>query len=40
MEKEAYQMLADWESGHHRLLHRLNEDLKEQIWNDNSFWPF
>jgi rubrerythrin len=40
MEKEAYKMLADWESGHHKLLHRLNEDLKEQIWNDNSFWPF
>ncbi len=39
-EKEAYKMLADWESGHHKLLHQLNEDLKEQIWNDNSFWPF
>ena len=40
MEKETYEMLAAWESGHHRLLHRLNEDLKEQVWNDNSFWPF
>ena len=40
MEKETYEMLAEWESGHHRLLHRLNEDLKEQVWNDNSFWPF
>ena len=40
MEKETYKMLAEWESGHHRLLHRLNEDLKEQVWNDNSFWPF
>ena len=39
-EKETYQMLAEWESGHHKLLHRLNEDLKEQVWNDNSFWPF
>ncbi|MDT8393599.1 MAG: ferritin family protein [Bacteroidales bacterium] len=39
-EKELYQMLADWERTHHRLLHRLNEDLKEQIWNDNNFWPF
>jgi len=39
-EKEMYQMLADWESGHHSLLHKLNEDLKEQIWNDNNFWPF
>jgi len=39
-EKEMYQMLADWERTHHHLLHRLNEDLKEQIWNDNNFWPF
>jgi rubrerythrin len=40
VEKEVYQMLAEWEQGHHHLLHRLNEDLKEEIWNDNSFWPF
>ncbi len=39
-EKKMYQMLADWEKGHHHLLFRLNEDLKEEIWNDNNFWPF
>ncbi len=39
-ETEMYQMLADWEKTHHHLLHRLNEDLKEDIWNDNNFWPF
>ncbi len=39
-EKEMYKMLADWEKGHHHLLYKLNEDLKEQIWNDNNFWPF
>jgi rubrerythrin len=39
-EKETYQMLADWERTHFRLLHKLDEDLKEQVWNDNSFWPF
>ncbi|MCP4553435.1 MAG: ferritin family protein [Bacteroidetes bacterium] len=39
-EKEMYRMLADWEKTHHHLLHRLNEDLKEEIWNDNNFWPF
>ena len=39
-EKELYQMLSDWERTHHRLLFKLNEDLKEQIWYDNSFWPF
>ncbi|MCX6233368.1 MAG: ferritin family protein [Bacteroidetes bacterium] len=39
-EKSAYQMLADWEKGHHKWLHRINEDLKEQVWYDNNFWPF
>lgn len=39
-EKAMYHMLAEWEKGHHNLLHKLNEDLKEQIWNDNKFWPF
>ncbi len=39
-EKEVYAMLAEWERGHHHLLHKLNEDLKESIWNDNNFWPF
>jgi rubrerythrin len=39
-EKAMYQMLAEWESGHHSLLHKMNEDLKKQIWNDNNFWPF
>lgn len=39
-EKKMYRMLADWEKGHHHLLFRLNEELKEEIWNDNNFWPF
>jgi rubrerythrin len=39
-EKKVYAMLAEWEKGHHHLLHRLSEDLKEEIWNDNNFWPF
>jgi rubrerythrin len=39
-EKEMYQMLADWEQTHFHLLHKINEDLKEQIWYDNHFWPF
>jgi len=39
-EKAMYEMLADWERTHHQLLFRLNEDLKEQVWNDNNFWPF
>lgn len=39
-EREMYQMLAAWEQTHFRLLHKLNEDLKEQVWHDNNFWPF
>jgi len=39
-EKELYQMLADWEKEHRALLHKLNEELKEEIWYDNNFWPF
>lgn len=39
-EKEMYQMLADWEKTHHHLLYKLNEDLKDKVWNDNNFWPF
>jgi rubrerythrin len=39
-EKEMYQMLADWERTHFRMLHKIDEDLREQIWQDNHFWPF
>lgn len=39
-EKEMYAWLAEWERGHHKILHDLNEALKESIWYDNQFWPF
>ena len=39
-EKAFYKWLADWEKGHHKLLYELDKELKEKIWNDNSFWPF
>ena len=39
-EKELYDMLAKWEVTHQKMLHELNDALKEDIWNDNSFWPF
>jgi len=39
-EKELYRMLAEWEMGHQKMLHELNEELKQDIWNDNNFWPF
>ncbi len=39
-EKSLYKWLAEWEQGHHKILHELNEQLKEEIWYDNHFWPF
>jgi len=39
-ERDMYTMLANWEMGHQKSLHDLNDSLKEQVWNDNSFWPF
>lgn len=39
-EKELYDILAKWEIGHQKMLHDLNEQLKEEIWNDSNFWPF
>lgn len=39
-EKELFAWLAEWEKGHHKVLHELNEELKKDIWFDNHFWPF
>ena len=40
LEKAIFNWLAEWEKGHHRILNRLNEELKEDVWYDNNFWPF
>ena len=39
-EKQFYQFLADWEKGHHKLLHDIDKEVKEKVWFDNNFWPF
>lgn len=39
-EKKFYEWLAEWEMGHHKVLHELDEDLKSRVWEDNNFWPF
>jgi rubrerythrin len=39
-EKALYQMLADWEKTHHQILYTLDQQLKEDIWFDQQFWPF
>ena len=39
-EKALYKWLADWEAQHLHFLSEIDKDLREQIWHDNSFWPF
>lgn len=39
-EKALYGWLADWEREHLKFLVTLDREIKETVWNDNSFWPF
>ena len=39
-EKALYHWLADWEKQHLHFLSDIDKELTEQIWHDNSFWPF
>jgi rubrerythrin len=39
-EKELYKWLANWENDHLQILAQLDKELLEQVWYDNSFWPF
>ena len=39
-EKALYQWLADWEKQHLQFLSEIDKELRQQIWHDNSFWPF
>ena len=39
-EKALYQWLADWEKQHLHFLAEIDKEITEQIWYDNSFWPF
>jgi rubrerythrin len=39
-EKALYKWLADWEAQHLHFLSEIDKELREQIWYDNSFWPF
>jgi len=38
-EKKLFQWLADWEKTHLELLGKIDNELRERIWFDNSFWP-
>lgn len=39
-EKALYRWLSDWEKQHLQFLSEIDKELTEQIWYDNSFWPF
>jgi len=39
-EKALYKWLAEWEKQHLNFLAEIDKELTEQVWHDNSFWPF
>jgi rubrerythrin len=39
-EKQLFRWLADWETTHMQMFAQLDKKLREQVWYDNSFWPF
>lgn len=39
-EKKLYNWLSIWEKTHLKKLMSLEASLIEDVWNDNSFWPF
>lgn len=38
-EKKLYKWFTKWEQTHMMMLAKLDNDIKEQIWYDNQFWP-
>jgi rubrerythrin len=39
-EKSFYDWLAQWETRHLNFLAKIDRELTEAIWYDNSYWPF
>ncbi|MBF0314139.1 MAG: ferritin family protein [Oligoflexia bacterium] len=38
-EKQLYTWLSEFEMGHLDKMVKLDEELREKVWNDQSFWP-
>lgn len=38
-EQKLYRWLVRWEKTHMMMLAKLDNEIKEQIWYDNKFWP-
>jgi rubrerythrin len=39
-ERTLYRWLADWEGQHLAWLSKIEREVTEAVWHDNSFWPF
>lgn len=39
-ERKFYKWLAKWEGSHMKYLAKIDSELREEIWEDNDFWPF
>jgi rubrerythrin len=39
-EKSFYAWLVQWETRHLNFLSKINKEITEAIWYDNSYWPF
>ena len=37
--KQLFTWLTDWEIDHHQKLMALEEDFRQEVWNDSNFWP-
>jgi rubrerythrin len=37
--KRLFRWLTDWELDHHRKLLALDEEFRQEVWNDSNFWP-
>lgn len=38
-ERKLFNWLVKWEKEHMAMLAKLDNEIKEQVWYDNSFWP-
>ena len=37
--RSVFAWLTEWEKGHMQMLAKLDQEIKENIWYDNQFWP-
>ncbi len=37
--KKLFRWLTDWELNHHQTMLALEEEFRQEVWNDSNFWP-